>query len=578
MNGHTTAPPATAERARVNSGLSAGARTIAEGTMRRVLAPIVVLVGLSGSAGALAHVLFEPEFGRRWALVLHGCFVGLGFWWWRRPPQQIGAATVATAAYISIMIGSFSATGANPSLQLFGVLAIGILYLILERTHMLVAIAVWTVSLLASVRFAGTANLDVSDITICFISFLSGFGLRYARIRSIEELVELRASLERAIDERELALARTIEQEKLASLGVMASGVAHDYNNLLMGVVGGADLARAATNEEDREEAFAMISGSANALLALSRQLLDIAGGRPTIKSIIHFEHLVDDCAAIERARAPDGVEIEVAHTSVLPLFEADEAGLRQLCLNLLRNAAQVSTRGDRIHIETFMDSHDPGRVGLRMRDEGPGIPEDIRDRIFDPFFTTRDDGRGLGLATVATVARRHGGTAALIDVDHGACFEVQLHLTPVAKPAQATPPPEAPEVDDHADSGTVLVVDDEPASLQVTAKMLRRLGFEAIEAASGAAALAHLNAETPELVAALVDAHMPGMNGLETADALRARLPRLPIIMISGYQSPEDAFGQSGDIAHGFIGKPFVRAQLERALRDARQRAASET
>ncbi|MCH2100069.1 MAG: response regulator, partial [Pseudomonadales bacterium] len=244
----------------------------------------------------------------------------------------------------------------------------------------------------------------------------------------------------------------------------------------------------------------------------------------------------------------------------------------------LLRNAAQVSTRGDRIHIETFMDSHDPGRVGLRMRDEGPGIPEDIRDRIFDPFFTTRDDGRGLGLATVATVARRHGGTAARIDVDHGTCFEVQLHLTPVAKPAQATPPPEAPEVDDHADSGTVLVVDDEPASLQVTAKMLRRLGFEAIEAASGAAALAHLNAETPELVAALVDAHMPGMNGLETADALRARLPRLPIIMISGYQSPEDAFGQSGDIAHGFIGKPFVRAQLERALRDARQRAASET
>ena len=573
MNGHTTAPPATAERARVNGGLSAGARTIAEGTMRRVLAPIVVLVGLSGSAGALAYVLFEPDFGRRWALVLHGCFVGLGFWW-RRPPQQIGAATVATAAYISIMIGSFSATGANPSLQHFGVLAIGILYLILERTHMLVAIAVWTVSLLASVRFAGTANLDVSDITICFISFLSGFGLRYARIRSIEELVELRASLERAIDEREQALARTIEQEKLASIGVMAAGVAHDYNNLLMGVVGGADLARAATNEEDREEAFAMISGSANALLALSRQLLDIAGGRPTIKSIIHFERLVDDCAAIERTRAPDGVDINVVHTSVLPMFEADEAGLRQLCLNLLRNAAQVSTRGDRIHIETFMDSHDPGRVGLRMRDEGPGIPEDIRDRIFDPFFTTRDDGRGLGLATVATVARRHGGTAALIDVDHCTCFEVQLRLTPVAKPAHAA----APEVDDHADSGTVLVVDDEPASLQVTAKMLRRLGFEAIEAASGAAALAHLNAETPELVAALVDAHMPGMNGLETADALRARLPHLPIIMISGYQSPEDAFGQSGDIAHGFIGKPFVRGQLERALRDARQRAASET
>ena len=80
MNGHTTAPPATAERARVNGGLSAGARTIAEGTMRRVLAPIVVLVGLSGSAGALAYVLLEPDFGRRWALVLHGCFVGLGFW------------------------------------------------------------------------------------------------------------------------------------------------------------------------------------------------------------------------------------------------------------------------------------------------------------------------------------------------------------------------------------------------------------------------------------------------------------------------------------------------------------------
>ena len=141
--------------------------------MRRVLAPIVVLVGLGGSAGALASRPFRTRFRSALGARTPRLFRWPGLWWWRRPPQQIGAATVATAAYISIMIGSFSATGANPSLQHFGVLAVGILYLILERTHMLVAIAVWTVSLLASVGFAGTANLDVSDITICFIPFLS---------------------------------------------------------------------------------------------------------------------------------------------------------------------------------------------------------------------------------------------------------------------------------------------------------------------------------------------------------------------------------------------------------------------
>ena len=210
------------------------------------------------------------------------------------------------------------------------------------------------------------------------------------------------------------------------------------------------------------------------------------------------------------------------------------------------------------------------------MRDEGPGIPEDIRDRIFDPFFTTREEGRGLGLATVATVARRHGGTAALIDVDHGTRFEVQLRLTPVARRPSSSRRRRRRQID-HADSGTVLVVDDEPASLQVTAKMLRRLGFEAIEAASGAAALAHLNAETPELVAAVG----------RRAHARHER-PERPEDFGSP-PAPSDHHDQwlsitgrcvrpPSDIAHGFIGKPFVRAQLERALRDARQRAASET
>ena len=575
MSGETTTPPAAPERERVTNGLSRGAREIAEGTMRRVLAPIVLLVGLGGSAGALLHVLFAPESGRLWALVLHGCFVGLGLWWWRRPPLRIGAATIATSAYISIMIGSFSFTGASPSLQHFGVLAVGILYLILDRRQMLVAMGIWMVSVIASANFTGTAALAVSDVTICIVSFISGFGLRYARIRSIEELVELKASLERAIVDREQALARTIEQEKLASLGVMAAGVAHDYNNLLMGVVGGADLARAATSVEEREDAFAMISGSANALQALSRQLLDIAGGRPSVMSVIHFDRLVDECVAIERARAPTGVWLEVEHDAAMPPFEADEAGLRQLCLNLLRNAVQVSTLGDRIRVETFSDPHDPARVGLRLRDEGPGIPEDIRDRIFDPFFTTREDGRGLGLATVATVARRHGGTAALIDVDQGSCFEVRLRLKPME--AQVGIPTSSPEAESRNESGTVLVIDDEPASLQVTAKMLRHLGFETIEAASGDAALNRLSAASTDLIAALVDAHMPGMDGLETANALRTRLPDLPIIMISGYQSPEDAFGGPSDVEHGFIGKPFVRAQLERALRDARKRATTE-
>ena len=549
------------------SGLSAEAEALSERTLRRVVVPLALLCGTTGAIGATLHVLFMPGSNRLWAAIAHIAFISLCVYWLRHPPRRIGVTAVVVAVYLMGMIGSFAFTGGSPALQHYGVLVVGCFYLMLDRRLMLATLACWLVAVSMSLSVAGLGDAAPSGLVICLISLGGAFALRYSRIRSIEQLVETRVSLERAVAARERALEKTVEQEKLASLGVMAAGVAHDYNNLLMGVVGGADLARVAGTEAERADALRMISTSAGALTELSQQLLEFAGGRPTQPVPLRIDRVVEDCVAVARARLPYAVSVTTRHAPDLPEYLGDRAGLRQLCLNLIANAIQAVGEAGSVTAETFLDGE---RVGLRVSDDGPGVPEEVRSRIFDPFFTAREGGRGLGLATVATVARNHDGDVRLLDGDPGSVFEVRLRL-PVAPVAADDAEPDVVDRTSDPKSGTVLVIDDEPAVLRVTETMLRRLGFSTVTAGSGEEGLARAAELAGELSAVVVDARMPGMNGLEVARTLRASHDDLPIVLVSG-QSPEDHGSLEGDaLFNVFVSKPFRRDEIAEALASAR-------
>jgi signal transduction histidine kinase/ActR/RegA family two-component response regulator len=380
----------------------------------------------------------------------------------------------------------------------------------------------------------------------------------------------------REIAERKRAEDELIKAQKLESLGVFAGGIAHDFNNILTSILANLSFARMqlspshmiAKRLEECERATVRAS-------ELTRQLLTFARGGEPVKKLIDPAPLIREaCSFVLRGLTVKGV-VDLA--TDLWCLEADGGQLSQSLHNLLINAAQampnggeVAARGENASLDAENPHGLPAGDYLRItiRDHGCGIPVENLARIFDPYFTTKSHGSGLGLASVYSIAKRHGGTVGVTSsTGAGSCFEIYLPASPGKRPEFA----EAKETIEKHGGGRILIMDDEDFIREIATEILLYKGYDVESCADGREAFElyrkAIRGNIP-YASVILDLTIPGgMGGKEAAALILEIDPEAVLIVSSGYSNDPIIANYQNYGFSGAISKPFDADTLAREL-----------
>ena len=375
-------------------------------------------------------------------------------------------------------------------------------------------------------------------------------------------------------DEMRLTPEELVRANRFEALGLLAGGIAHDFNNLLTTILGAVSLAK------DQRDPSALADAERACLVAkgLTRQLLTTAKGGAGEKTTFVARDLLADAVRIAAAASPATVTVEVAEGT--PDLHGERPRLLQVFQNLVVNALQamppaphrpqVQLRGAKVTLtEGQIDGLPAGEwVELEVRDNGSGIPPHVAARIFDAFFTTKKHGTGLGLATVLSIVRQHGGQVALAtEPGVGSAFTVYLPSAPAPAPAPVRAAPTY-----RFGTGRILLLDDDPAVAALTVSMLQSLDYKVDHARTGEEAVTlyqrYLSLGRPHDAAILDLTIVGGMGGEECLEQLRRIDPDVRAIIASGYDDDDLArrFLDAG--ACGYLAKPYRTVELGKMLR----------
>ncbi len=354
---------------------------------------------------------------------------------------------------------------------------------------------------------------------------------------------------------------------RLESIGRLAGGVAHDFNNLLMAMLGSLELIDGHVDPDGRED-LATIRHSALRARDLTRQLLAFARKQPVVWRTVDLSVLVRRVQRLFERLVGPRVSISIV-TVGSPLVSADPTLLEQVLVNLVVNARDAMPDGGRLEIHLDTEPADPvtaphGVARLSVTDSGVGMDEPTRTRIFEPFFSTKSQGNGLGLASSYGIIQQHRGDIRVeSEPQRGTRFIVTLPC--IAPPDDAEtrsrPPTSATATPAR---GTVLVVDDEAAVRKTAARLVRSLGYDVLDADSGAQALARAAAHPDRIDLLLCDIAMPGENGRHVAAKLMKTRAELRVVLMSGHSNDGHEPPLEGAL---FLQKPFSLEELAQTL-----------
>jgi PAS domain S-box-containing protein len=388
----------------------------------------------------------------------------------------------------------------------------------------------------------------------------------------IEDITEIKRTQEEAMF-----------RQKLESVGTLAGGIAHDFNNLLGAIQAQAELAMAEMDAgaSCREE-LKVIGDVAMRGSEIVRQLMIYAGKENAVSGPVDLSKTVDEMLSLLKVSVSKRAVIQADLQDDLPAIQASAAQLGQVVMNLITNASDaIRDRDGKIRVSTrrvtlkgqsaAVALADGDYVQLEVNDTGCGMSPQTQAKVFDPFFSTKSTGRGLGLAVVQGIVRSLGGAIQLTsEPDRGTTFQVFLPCAQAAASASGRAMSGDGGDTIRGQDGTVLVVEDEGGLRQPIVKMLRKSGFEVLEAADGTSAIDLLRAHGAGIDAVLLDMTIPGASSREVVDAAANVRPDIKVILTSAYSQEMIEGSMRAPQIRSFIRKPFQFGELLKMIRSS--------
>ena len=387
--------------------------------------------------------------------------------------------------------------------------------------------------------------------------------------------------------------AQLLQAQKMESVGQLAAGVAHDFNNMLTVIQGHAGmlLARPATSPALLDSAQAIYFAAERAA-SLTRQLLMFTRKNVMQPKLLDLREVVANMSKMLQRLLGETVTLAFHPPPQIRLLQGDTGMIEQVIMNLAVNARDAMPKGGTLTVsasvieitDAYLSTHPEARAGafvcLRVSDTGCGMDSATMSRIFEPFFTTKEVGKGtgLGLATVYGIVKQHDGWVEVTsEVGIGTTFNVFFPASNA--PAEVKPAAAAPASEVPGGKETILVVEDEPVLREMAHTILENCGYRILEAGSGVEALNVWERHQQSIDLVVTDMVMPeGISGMDLAQRLRIAKPNLKIVFASGYSMDDmdTDFIRNGQAA--FLQKPYTHITLAKAVRDCLDTTEGET
>jgi len=394
--------------------------------------------------------------------------------------------------------------------------------------------------------------------------------LDHARVRKAEQR---RSELE----------LQMLHAQKLESLGLLAGGVAHDFNNLLTAILGNAELAQLELDDHTAAGHVENIITAASRASDLSSQLLAYSGGAPMMSGPVCLNNVVEEMLRLSTVSVSKLARVSHQLSADLPPVEGDAGQLRQVVMNLLTNASEaLADQAGDLSVRTGTIDVSRAELGeyhlgedlssghyafLDVDDTGCGMDEITQQRLFDPFFTTKFTGRGLGLAALLGIVRGHRGAIRVRSL-RGVGSQVRVLLPLSKNPLPVTETLARPTID-HAERGTALVVDDEPAVRMILAHVLKQMGLSVLSAQDGCDAVRVYAEHGHEIDIVFLDLTMPVMSGEEAFRRIVEQDPNACVVLCSGYSEAKAHARFADRKPDAFLEKPFRIVDVARVVTD---------